>query len=136
MLVYKKYVELEKAHLYLIDEGFTLLVPKDKIDFELEDAIEVDNITYDMVEGKPFVTLVDGRNVRSNMSHEARKHFANNKKITAIRKGQAIVVNSLHSKLIANFYMNFHKPTNPIKIFNDYNKAEIWIKERRKELQL
>jgi hypothetical protein len=136
MLVYKKYKELKKAHLYLVDEGYILLQFKDKVDFELEDAKEVLEIIFDFVEGKSFVLLADARDIRSNMSHEARKHFANNKKITAIRKGQAIVVNSLHSRLIANFYMNFHKPSNSIKIFNDYNKAENWIMVKRKELQL
>ncbi len=132
-MVYKKYIELEKAHLYLIEEGFTLLQFKDQVDFEIEDAIEVDDKTYEFVEGKSFVTLVDARNIRSNMSHEAREFFATDKKIVAIRKAQAIVVNNLHSRLIANFYMTFHKPANPIKIFNDYDKAENWIRERKME---
>jgi len=110
-LVYKKYIELEKAHLYLIEEGFTMLQFKDQVDFELEDAIEVDDKTIGFVEGKSFVTLVDARNIRSNMSHEAREFFATDKKIVAIRKAQAIVVNNLPSRLIAKFYMTFHKPT-------------------------
>ena len=130
-MVYEKYIELEKCDLYLIEEGFTLLIAKNKVELELEDAIEIDDISFELVEGKPFVTLVDGRNVRSNMSHEAREHFATNKKITDIRKAQAIVVNNLHTKLLANFYMKFHKPENPVKIFNDYDKAEIWVKKIR-----
>ncbi|PJA07078.1 MAG: hypothetical protein COX70_08215 [Flavobacteriales bacterium CG_4_10_14_0_2_um_filter_32_8] len=133
-MVYKKYIELEKAHLYLIEEGFTMLQFKDQVDFELEDAIEVDDKTIEFVEGKSFVTLVDARNIRSNMSHEAREFFATDKKIVAIRKAQAIVVNNLPSRLIAKFYMTFHKPTNPIKIFSDYLQAEDWIRERKMEL--
>jgi len=130
-LVYKEHIELSKAHLYLIDEGYTLLVFKDKVNFELEDAIEVDELTYEMVKGKPFVTLVDARNIRSNISHEARDFFAKNEKISKIRKGQSIIVNSLHTKLLANFYMKFHKPENPVKIFNDYDKADKWIQKLR-----
>ena len=132
-MVYKKHIELEKVHLYLIEEGFTLLVAKDKVDIELNDAIEIDDISYDLVEGKPFVTLVDVRNVRSNMSHDAREHFATNKKITDIRKAQSIVVNNLHTKILANFYMKFHKPVNPVKIFSDYNKAEKWVRKIKSE---
>lgn len=132
-MVFKKHIELEKVHLYLIEEGYTVLKAKDKVDFELEDAIEVDDLTYELVEAKPFVTLVDARNVRSNMSHEARKHFATNKKITAIRKAQAIVVNNLHTKLIANFYMNFHRPSNPVKVFTKYEDAESWVKTIKEE---
>lgn len=132
-MVYKKYIELEKAYLFLIEEGFTILRFKDQVDFEIEDAIEVDDKTYEFVEGKSFVTLVDARNIRSNISHEAREFFATDKKIVAIRKAQAIVVNNLHSRLIANFYMTFHKPTNPIKIFSDYDKAENWVRKRKME---
>ena len=128
-MVYKKHIELEKVHLYLIEDGFTLLTAKNNVEVELEDAIEIDDISYDLVEGKPFVTLVDGRNVRSNISHEARDFFANDEKITKIRKAQAIVVNNLHTKLLANFYMKFYKPENPVKIFSDYDKAEKWVKE-------
>ena len=132
-MVYKKHIKLAKAQLYLIEEGFTLLVFNDKVSFELEDAIEVDEITYDLIEGAPFVTLVDARNIRSNISHEARDFFAKNEKIARIRKGQAIVVNNLHTKIIANFYMKFHKPENPVKIFSNYKKAENWLIKIRSE---
>ena len=130
-LVYKKYHALDKADLHLIDDGFTLLTFKDKVNFELEDAKEVDELTFGMVNGGPFVTLVDARNIRSNISHEAREYFAKNDKISKIRKGQAIIVNSLHTKLLANFYMKFHRPENPVKIFNDFDKAEKWIRKIR-----
>ena len=132
-MVYREHIELKKVHLYLIEEGFTLLIFKDKVNFEVKDAIEVDEITYDLIKGGSFVTLVDARNIRSSISHEAREFFASNKKITKIRKGQAIVLNNLHTKLLANFYMKFHKPKNPVKIFSDYDKAEKWIREIRDE---
>ena len=128
-MVYKKHIKLEKGDLYLIEDGFTLLTAKNNVEVELEDAIEIDEHSYELVNGKPFVTLADFRNIRSTINHEAREHFATNKKITAIRKAQAIVVNNLHTKLLANFYMKFHKPENPVKIFSDYEKAEKWIRE-------
>ena len=132
-MVYKKHIALEKANLSLIEEGLVLLQFKDKIDFEVNDAIEVDESIISLVEGKPFVILIDSRDIRSNMSHEAREFFATDKKIINIRKAQAIVVNNLPSRLIAKFYMTFHKPANPIKIFSDYLQAEDWIKERKME---
>lgn len=132
-MVYEKHLELEKAQLYLIERGFTSIVFKNNIHFELKDAIELDNYTYDWVNGKPFIALVDARDIQSNISHRAREYFAKNKKITQIRKGQAIVVNSLHIKILANFYMNFHKPSDPIKIFTDYKKAYKWALEIRKK---
>ena len=80
-----------------------MLTFKYKVEFELDDAKEVDSHTFLMVMGKPFCTLVDARDIRSNISHEAREYFAKNKQITSIRYAQAIVVNNLHTRILANF---------------------------------
>ncbi|MBL4625165.1 MAG: hypothetical protein JKY42_08515 [Flavobacteriales bacterium] len=130
---YLKEVELEKAYLYLVDKDYTLLRFKDKIDFEEEDATEINDITFEWVKGKPFVVLVDARNIRSNISHKARERFNNDKRISGIRKGQAIVVNNLHTRMLANFYMKFHKPANPIKVFSNYQKAVEWLRINKDE---
>ena len=130
-MVYKNHIELEKSQLTLIEEGLVLLRFKDKVDFEVNDAIAVDETIINLVVGKPFVILIDARDISSNMSHEAREFFANDKKIIGIRKAQAIVVNNLPSRLIAKFYMTFHKPANPIKIFSDYQQAEIWVRAQK-----
>jgi len=63
------------------------------------------------------------------MTPDARAYFATNQQITGIRKGQAIVFNNLHTRLLVNFYVKFNKPVNPVKIFSDFNKAEKWVKE-------
>ena len=130
-MVYKYHIELSTCHFYLIDEGFALAKVKDNVDCDLEGAIEIDDLTYETVEGKPFVILIDARDIRSSLTHEAREYIATNKKIAGIRKAQAIVVNNLHIKILANFYMNFHRTSNPVKVFSDYSKAEKWLKEIR-----
>lgn len=39
----------------------------------------------------------------------------------------ALVINSLPHKLLANFYMRFNKPVKPTKIFNQREKALKWL---------
>ncbi|MBL4592320.1 MAG: STAS/SEC14 domain-containing protein [Flavobacteriales bacterium] len=129
---YQKSIELPKAFLHLKDEGFVLLTFKDNVVIEVEDAKEIDKTVIDeLIYNQPFVVLIDARDITSSLTHEARDFFTNDELILKIRKAQAIVVNNLHTKLIANFYMKFHKPINPVKVFSDYDKAENWLKKIR-----
>lgn len=133
-LNYIKSIELPKAFLHLIDEGFVLLVFKDNVILEIDDAKEIDQLIVDKLVGDhPFVALVDARDISSSITPEAREFFTNDPLVLQIRKAQALVVNNLSTKLLANFYMKFHKHNSPVKVFSDYTKAEIWVKERRSE---
>jgi hypothetical protein len=61
------------------------------------------------------------------LSHEARSYIVKNEKINYLKKAEAIVTDSLPSRLIVNFYFNFHKPPVPAKLFADENKARKWL---------
>jgi hypothetical protein len=131
-LVYKKSIELPKVFLHLIEEGLIVLKFKDDVVIEVEDAKEIDQIIYDQLAlKKPFVILVDALDVASSITHEARDFFSKDKLIMETRKAQALIVNNLQTKLLANFYMKFHKPKNPIKVFKNYDLAYQWIKSIR-----
>lgn len=57
----------------------------------------------------------------------ARKFLAsNNSKNNAL--AEAYVVEALSQKLVANFYMKFHKPQRPTKIFESEKEALEWLK--------
>ncbi|MCO6501201.1 MAG: hypothetical protein J5I47_12610 [Vicingus serpentipes] len=130
----KKTIDLPKIVLHLVEEGLVLGKPKNNIVLEIEDIQEIDQLIYDkLVFGNPFVVIIDARDVDSTVSREAREFLSKNELVLPIRKAQAIVVNNLHTKLLANFYMKFHKPINPIKVFSDYASAYQWIKPIRDE---
>ncbi len=44
----------------------------------------------------------------------------------------AIVINSLPQKIIADFYLKFNKPVSPTKIFNSLEKAVKWTFDQKK----
>lgn len=127
---YIKTIELTKVFIHLQEKGLVILKFKDNIVLEKEDAKEVDQVIFDkLVKGKPFVVIVDARDVNSSISHEAREFFSKDELVLEIRKAHALVVNNLHTKILANFYIKFHKPINPIKIFSDFDEAYDWVKE-------
>jgi hypothetical protein len=41
----------------------------------------------------------------------------------------ALVINSLPLKMLADFYLKFDKPVNPTRIFNSAENALVWINE-------
>lgn len=43
----------------------------------------------------------------------------------------AVVVNSLAYKILANFYVVFHKPVKPFKVFNSKESAIQWLEQFR-----
>jgi hypothetical protein len=40
----------------------------------------------------------------------------------------AFVLNSLATRLTGNFFIRFHKPVNPTRLFNDEKKAFDWLR--------
>lgn len=53
--------------------------------------------------------------------------------IRSYTKADAIVINSLPLKMLADFYLKFDKPVNPTRIFNSIDKALDWINKLREE---
>jgi hypothetical protein len=124
-----KEIDLEKSVISLFDNKIVKIRFKDGVDFILEDAIIANQTMFDLVEGKPFLSLVDTINVRGQISKDAMEHFAKDPLTKGVRVAEAIVVNSLHNRILANFYLKFTKSHNPVRVFNNMDKAIIWLIE-------
>jgi hypothetical protein len=121
-------IELNVATITYLKNQIIELKFKDNIIVTENDAREIDEAYVKLAQNKPFTALIDSRDIRGDLTTEARNFFATDKLVRNLRKGQAIVVNSLANKLLAEFYMKFHKPFDPVKIFNnDYENALNWL---------
>ncbi|MBI2279955.1 MAG: hypothetical protein HYU68_04600 [Bacteroidetes bacterium] len=127
-----KEIDLEKAAITLYDNRIVKIRFKDGVDFQLNDAIIANQTMFNIAEGKPFLSLVDTIDVRGQMSNEAMKHFAKDPLTKGVRVAEAIVVDSLHNRILANFYIKFVKSHNPVKVFNNMDKAIAWLLETYK----
>jgi hypothetical protein len=122
-----KEIDLEKSVISLFDNRIVKIKFKDGVDFVLEDAIIANQTMYDLAEGKPYLSLADTINVRGQMSKDAMEHFAKDPLTKGVRVAEAIVVDSLHNRILANFYLKFTKSHNPVKVFNNMDKAIEWL---------
>lgn len=101
---------------------------KDMSIITLEEAIIVAKDTVDICNNVPRGLIINGTGISIQMNNEARNYFATNKDYINIGKAIAIVITNTASMLLAKFYIKYHKPVRPTKIFKTLAEAEEWLK--------
>lgn len=92
-----------------------------------EDAVEYMKDRLSVCDGKDYLLLVDGTNVRK-FDHDARKRMEQEDAKKGIKK-VAFVVTSKVQQIMANFFLMINKPDAPLKIFTDKREAVQWLKK-------
>jgi hypothetical protein len=112
----------------------------EEVEMNEHDVIELRNKYLELSDNKPYAILLDAAQ-HFTQTNEARELLAS-EEFAKTRIAAAFVTNSLASKLIGNFFIQFNKPPTPTRLFNDYNAAFEWLKEhidnyyRKANLQL
>ncbi len=121
-------IDLPVATISYLEKQIISLKFKDDIIVTAKDAKMIDEAYVELAGNKPFKALVDSRDIRGDLTSEARDLFATDPLVRPLRKGQALVVNSLANKLFADFYIKFHRPFDPVKVFNnDIDAGFRWL---------
>lgn len=110
---------LERDILYLRFRPF-----EDEID--LEKARKHSKAVSDLLGGGSAHFVLNFQGTHIVFSNEARDYFASDANHTNRRKSQAIVIDNLAHKIVANFYLRFNKPKGPTRIFEDLEEAFKW----------
>ena len=111
-----------------LDVNKVLLVEfKDGVEVDLDEMIKLVDVSLDMVNETPFYLLVDARNILSSITHDARHYITVHKEYGELNIAQAIIVNNMPIKILANFYIKFYKQPNPVKMFDDMEAGRDWL---------
>ncbi len=119
--------EFYSAHMSFNNENLIVVKFKDRIDLDLCEITKLVEWTLDAVKNKPFLLLIDARDILSSMDHESRKYFAEHEEYNKLNIAQAIVVNNMPIRLLATAYYKLYKHQTPIKIFKDIEDAKDWL---------
>lgn len=122
-------VESSGFYLWLDEDGILIAVNKPSILDTLNDALEKIAAVVQLSNGTPRALLVDVTETKS-VSREAREAYAQagkDGKVVAL----ALVTGSVVSRIIANFFLNFHKPPIPVRLFNSRGPAKDWLMQYR-----
>lgn len=121
-----------KAAIWSDEDGLSWITFEPGSEISGEDAavlLDFAKRTYN--EAEYFRVLID---LRSNpvITREARDFAAGGGTIDYI-SAFAILADDLSMRLVGNFFIHFHKPDQPTKIFTDKNEARKWLLEQREK---
>ena len=118
--------ELGKFHTWMESDGIVRTVVKPNAEVLLQDAEQNTATVATFFNGKKIPLLVDIRNIKS-ISPDAREHFTLKGRESVVN-AYALILSSSLSRMIGNFFMTFHKPAVPVRLFNHEDKALAWLK--------
>jgi hypothetical protein len=110
------------------DVSWMVFVPGSEIDEQDIHAI-LDLVKTTLEPGEELLALIDIRKMET-ITTEART-LAASKENESIYKAMAIVATSPAMRLIAKFFINFHKPPRPTQIFSNPEEAKTWLMDFR-----
>lgn len=118
------------------ENGFTVFYQSDDItkvifDDHLEGTIHTAKKLLDIYktlspDKKVLLMVVYGNN--NSFTPETRE-FVASKHVSETVKAEALIINNLAFRIIANFYFKVNKPTRPSKAFKNEEDARNWLYE-------
>ena len=97
----------------------------------LEDSKEHIAASEKLTNGKMHCAFIKALG-NIDISSEARKH-GSNPKIQENLIAQAVLVNSMATRIAGNFYIRFNKPPKPTRIFTNPEDAKSWLLYKKAE---
>lgn len=123
-------IESPKAIYEYDGKGLLIVTLTDDLELDLEDIKEQRAVALSLHKGQPHVVLAIA-GARTSATEAARKYASSN--IPQGRVAEAVIIKSLSVRLLGNFYLKFHKPGVPTKMFTDREEAIKWLKWKLEE---
>ena len=97
----------------------------DDLELTLDDILAHRQIAHELTQGRPHVVLAIAGE-RMQATEEARRYAANT--VPEGRVAEAIIIGSLPVRIMGNFYLKFHKPEVPTRMFDKREEALKWLR--------
>jgi len=107
------------------DNNILTVIIKENVDLGIEEMDELLEFTAKFSNYEKRYTIIDTRS-NYNSNNEVQNHYASSD-YSKYRYADAFIVNSLAMRLLVNFYIRFHKPKVPTRMFNSDEAALNWI---------
>ena len=121
------------SDIWLFEEKFVYVECKENVQISIEDAMEDTHLTKKIVESIPkWGLIVDVRTINS-ISKGARNQFAEVYGCNSTCTSVALIIDSLFSRIISNFYINFSQSTTPTRAFTSKKDAILWTMKNLKK---
>ena len=118
-------VTTRTQQIVLEESGIVKCTAFDNIAMTLEGAIENVAAVKTLAKGRKVPVLVDLSNTIS-ASQEARAYFTK-PEVAEIQSACAMIVKSLLSQMVGNFFLGLNKTRFPLKLFKNEEEARTWL---------
>jgi hypothetical protein len=126
--IFTNAIDLGHSLIQLRSDGIVEVNFGDDVELDLKESIEICEAIGKITGGeKKLILNIGGKNTSATSAARDHSASAAGAKFTI---ADAFVTKSLAQKLMGNFYMNFHKPIVPTRMFDDVDKATEWLKGR------
>ena len=123
-----KKIELVYATLEKRDD-FIWLIMKEDAELDVKEVIEFTSACEKLSGNKPYFLISDAR-VNLSITTEGRKAAAS-RKISPLLVANAVLVNNVAVRMVANFFTAVNKPHFKYKVFNEELEALTWLKKQK-----
>jgi hypothetical protein len=117
-----------------LDENVLFVKMKANINLGLTEMQELLHHAVELNQYKKYFAIIDTQSPYET-SLETRNYYSESE-YTKYRYADAFIVNSLPMRLLVNFYISFHKPKIPTKMFNNEKNAIEWINSLKNDMHL
>ncbi|MCB9136493.1 MAG: hypothetical protein H6636_13785 [Anaerolineales bacterium] len=118
-------ISTTKAKLWLDKDSIIHLTWNPGAEITIEDTREAKAAILQISQGFSAPLINDIREVKS-ISQEART-FVSIEGNSSLVSSAALLVGSLISRVIGNFFLGINKPPTPVSLFTDEEKARMWL---------
>lgn len=120
-------IEVTCFYTWMGEDGIARTKIKPGSEVLLQHAKENTAAVNSLYHGKKFPLLIDSRGIKS-MTKDARNQFSTKNRET-YATAFAIIIDSMLSRVIGNFFIGINKPAVPTRLFENERDAEIWLKK-------
>lgn len=114
------------AEIVLGDDGIIRKRIFDDLEIDTADSIENCKAILVLTRNYPCLLLTDWRDIALRITREAREYYAG-PEISKHRVAEALLINSMATRITANFYLRVNKPITPTRLFTEEQKAIDWL---------
>jgi hypothetical protein len=118
---------------YLKEEGMLNIELYSGNEIGLEDSMQHNAAAQKLTNGDYHCAFIKALG-NIDISSEARK-YGSKPEIQENLIAQAVLVNSLATRIAGNFYIRFNKPQKPTRIFTNEEDALSWLRYKKKEFE-
>jgi len=124
----EKEIKLKCGTIKRIEGNIIFACYHEGYEIRLADVKQIDEAFFELANEDKIYSLMDSSNRHTYFTKEAQNYLAKEAKSRYLLVASVVVLNQLPMRILARFFVTFHKPNYPVKICKSIEEGKKWIK--------